>query len=121
MYRVIYQDQGSLEIVIDGVLTRDDFKEVIHQLESLCTTFKKINVLFDLGRLERYGTKIVIEEYGFYRDHKEALGRVAIVSDSRLADAFTRIFARFVDMQLKLFPTDRIEEARRWIFPTKLP
>jgi hypothetical protein len=121
VYQVVCQETGSIEIGLDGVLTADEFKEVIHQLESLSVTFAEINVLFDTTHLEKYDFRIAIEEFKFYREYRHHLRRVALVSDKRFAEFFMGVFGRFTSMDVKVYPTEQIEEARKWIFPSRLP
>lgn len=37
MYQVIWQEGNKIEFALEGELTANDFQQVIHQLESLCT------------------------------------------------------------------------------------
>ncbi|MEJ2545772.1 MAG: PRC-barrel domain-containing protein [Calditrichaceae bacterium] len=83
MYQVIAQETNRIEIALDGELTKDDFMEVIHQLESLCKTFGPINVLLDATHLNKYDFKILIDELSFYQNYKDQLQRVAVVSDRK--------------------------------------
>ena len=121
MYRVIFQEQGSLEIGVDGDLTRDDFKQIVHQLESLCTTYREINVVFDLINMGKYDPRIAIEEYEFYKKYKDYLKRVAVVSESRTYEYFVKLFGRFSGLEIRMFKPDELEQARAWGFPSKLP
>jgi len=121
MYEVIWQDGNKIEILVSGKLTGDEFKEVIHQLESLCAAHPKINVLIDTAGLESYDFKVVREDYDFFKKYKDHLKRVALVSDNKFHSFISGIFNEFTDAEIKTFSEDDIEPARKWIFPSRLP
>jgi len=121
MYEVIWQEEGKIEFLFSGELTADEFKQVIHQLESLAAMYPKINVLFDASGLERYDFKIYLEEFEFYKRYKSHLNRVAIVSDSTFPVFLTEAFNKFTDTEFATFPTKKIDDARKWVFPSPLP
>lgn len=50
----------------------------------------------------------------FIRDHHEAIGKVALVSDSPLASAGPNLVDHFVNAKVRQFPCDAIEAARAW-------
>jgi hypothetical protein len=121
MYQVIAQETNRIEIALDGELTKDDFMEVIHQLESLCKTFGPINVLLDATHLNKYDFKILIDELSFYQNYKDQLQRVAVVSDRKFELFVAEIFKKFIEIDFRTFKVDDIELARKWIFPNPLP
>lgn len=121
MYQVIYQDGPQIEFSLHGDLTEDEFKQVIHQLESLCTMHQEINVLFDAQGLEKYQFKIFLEEFDFYKKYRNHLKRVAFVSDRKFETFMINQFNKFSGTEFKPFQNNQIEEARKWIFPSRLP
>lgn len=121
MYQVIYQEDNKIEIALTGELSNKEFKEVIHQLESLCTMYAKINVLFLADQLKTYSLSLVFEEFDFYKNYKGNLEKVGIVSKSNFQKALVSLFDNFTDTDIRYFSSDQIEEARKWIFPSRLP
>jgi len=121
MHQVIYQEMGSIELGVDGSLDHDGFQQIVHQLESLATTFGPINVMFDLTHLEGYDKSIVLDEVAFYREKGDALHRIAVVSDSMNSRFFAKLFNKILDTEVKCFPVEEVEAARRWIFVSRLP
>lgn len=121
MQEVVWQEKNSIEIIIWDDLTEDEFKQVIHQLESLCTAHPKINVLLDAGGLKSAPPKLIIDEYDFYKKYKQHLDKIAVVSDSKFELIMTSLFNQFTEAEFKVFPNDKTEEARKWIFPSRLP
>lgn len=121
MYQVIYQEEDKIEIGLSGTLEEGEFIQVIHQLESLCTMHPKINVLFDASELDSFPVNMMIENTDFYKEYKDHLHRVAFVSDKKFQNLMVKFFNQFSDAEIKSFDTGNVEEARKWIFPTKLP
>jgi hypothetical protein len=121
MYQVIYQEGNKIEIGLSDDLTQDQFLQVIHQLESLGTAHTDINVLFDASELKKYNFKIVLDELDFYKNYKNLLRRIAIVSDLKFESFLLTQLNKLTDVEFKSFAPEKIEEARKWIFPSKLP
>ncbi|MEA3286549.1 MAG: STAS/SEC14 domain-containing protein [Candidatus Marinimicrobia bacterium] len=121
MYQVIWQDTGKIEFQLSGTITDDEFIQVIHQLESLCTQNYAIHVLFDAQTLESYALKIMLTNYDFYKKYSTHLKRLAIVSDSSFNEIILNLFNRFLEVEIQHFEPENVEAARSWIFPSKLP
>ncbi|MBD3290353.1 hypothetical protein GF337_16235 [candidate division KSB1 bacterium] len=121
MYQVIYHEDNKIEFSIREELTTEEFQQIIHQLESLCTMHSEINVLFDAAGLEKYASNVIWEEYDFYKKYKTHLKRLALVSDRTFESFILKQLNKFSDTEFKAFGLDQIEEARKWIFPSKLP
>lgn len=121
MVHVVAQENNKIEIAINDALTKDDFIQLIHQLESLCKTYGPINVLLDATYLSTYDFKLIIDEFSFYKDYKDQLKRIALVSDMKFESFIVNIFKNFIDLEIKTFKPEDVEEARKWIFPSPLP
>lgn len=121
MQEVVWQEKNQIEIQFWDHLSRDEFKEALHQLESLAAQNPKINVMIDAVGMDGFDTGIVIDEYSFYQKYKDHLDRVAIISDSKFQDFLVNQFNKFSDVEVKAYINDEIDEARKWIFPSRLP
>jgi hypothetical protein len=121
MYQVIYQEDNKLELLLSGHLDENEFRQVVHQLESLCTMYTNIHVLFDTKGLEKYDFKIILDEFDFYKKYKHHLHRVAVVSDQKFVNFILEVLNKFSETEIKQFEESEIEEARKWIFPSRLP
>lgn len=121
MQEVVWQDKNSIEIIVWDDLKESEFKQVIHQLESLCVAYPKINVLFDAGGLKSSEFKMAFDEYDFYKKYKDHLARVAVVTDSIFEKAMTGLFNQFTGTDFRVFSNEETDKARQWIFPSRLP
>ena len=121
MQEVVWQEKNQIEIQFWNTLTRDEFKEAMHQLESLAAQHHKINVLIDAVGVEKFEPSVLIEDFEFYQKYNSHLDRVAVVSDSAFQRFIVEQFGKFADTEVRTFPDKSIDEARTWIFPSRLP
>ncbi len=121
MYQVAYQEQHKIEIVLSDVVTTDEFQQVIHQLESLAKAHQNLNVLIDAVAVKSFGAKVMWEQYEFFKNYKSHLQRLAVVSDSSMHKKIQELFFKFTDTEFKLYSSEDLQEARAWIFPSRLP
>ncbi len=121
MFNVYWQETDKIEFTISDNFTAAEFKQIVHHIESLMAMYGKVSVLFDAVGAVKYDFKIVIEDFDFYQKYKDKLGRVAIVSDGKFEKWFLNTFSKFSNTEIKHFESDKIEAARKWIFPSKLP
>lgn len=121
MYKIIEQSKNRIEIALSQNLTKDEFIQVIHNLESLIRTFGTINVLFDATKLKLYDFKILLDEFEFYKSYKDKINRIALISQSEFQNFFVSLFDKFADIDIRAFYITESKEARDWIFPSKLP
>lgn len=121
MYQVIHQDKQYIEIALSGEVDRDDFMQVMHQLESLITTFGKVNALLDTTDLGKHNLETIKEELNLFKEHKDSFMRIALVSDSAIEKIIVTVFNKLSNMELRTYSPDKYEDAVRWIFPSKLP
>lgn len=121
MYNVYWQDTNKIEFTLNGELTEEEFRQIIHHIESLSTTYNDVNVLLDAANLEKFNFKTVLAETEFYKRYKQHLKKFAIVSDSKFGSFMLDILNPFTDTEFKTFNNGQIEEARKWIFPPRLP
>lgn len=121
MHEVVWQEDNKIEISLWGDLKENEFAEVFHQLESLAAAHPKINVLIDAGGIERYDIGMTFEQYDFYKEYKNRLDKVALVSERPFEQFMTKILNKFSDTTFRAFSNAETDAARKWIFPSRLP
>lgn len=114
-------NQKRIEIALFDNLSKAEFIQVIHNLESLIKTFGAINVLFNASELKVYDFKILLDEFEFYKSYKDKVNRIALISQSEFQNFFVSLFDNFSDIDIKAFHPSESQKAREWIFPSKLP
>jgi hypothetical protein len=62
---------------------------------------------------ENFGA--MVTHFRFVRDHQKHIKKVAVVTDSHLADVAQHLGSHFVSAEIKHFPAGQVEQARQWI------
>ena len=62
--------------------------------------------------------KGMIEHIEFVRNHHRKISKVAIVTDSKIADVAESLGKHFIKASIKHFSFEEFESAKRWIFKT---
>ncbi|SPM26773.1 STAS/SEC14 domain-containing protein [Mycobacterium terramassiliense] len=57
----------------------------------------------------------VVTHFRFVRDHQKHIKKVAVVTDSHLADVAEHLGSHFVSATIQHFPAGQVEQARQWI------
>ena len=57
----------------------------------------------------------MIEHMRFVRDHHHNIAKVAIVTDSKIADVAESLGKHFVEASIKHFPFEEFESAKEWM------
>ncbi len=57
----------------------------------------------------------MVNHFRFVRDHHKHIKKVAVVTDSHLADAAEHLGSHFVSATIRHFPAGQVEQARQWI------
>ena len=121
MYEVIWQKNNGIEILLKGELKGDEFRDIIHQLESLAAMHPKINVLLDASGMERHDIETIEKEKEFFDEYGKKINRIAVVADAKFPALVLDRFRSMDDAEFETFTNDQIEDARKWIFPSPLP
>ena len=121
MYATIKQDTNEIEIMLTENFTKDEFTQVIHQLESLCTMYQNIRVLLDGIAVKEIDFKVDPEEFELYKKYPSHMERVAVLGHAQCAGFFLAFFEPFRETAFKSFTPNEEKDARNWVFPSKLP
>jgi hypothetical protein len=64
------------------------------------------------------GSFYMIEHIDFVRNHHRKISKVAIVTDSKIADVAESLGKHFIKASIKHFPFDEFESAKKWMLKT---
>ena len=121
MYATIKQDTNRIEIMLTDKFTEDEFTQVIHQLESLCTMYQNVSVLLDGIAIKEIDFQVEPGEFELYRKYPSHIERIAILAHELRKGFFLDFFKPFRETEVKCFPPEKEKKARDWVFPSKLP
>jgi hypothetical protein len=57
----------------------------------------------------------MVTHFRFVRDHQKHIKKIAVVTDSHLADVAEHLGSHFVSAEIQHFPAGQLDEARQWI------
>jgi len=110
-------DEGIIIVEPAGSLQAADFEKLAKEIDAFSA---------DKGRL----TGLIIhtksfpgwddfsaflQHVNFIKAHHKRIQRIAVVTDSKLGEIGPSIATRFLSAELKHFPFDDFDEAKRWI------
>lgn len=101
----------------ESALAKDDFVELAKAVDP------QIEANGDLSGLiisapsfpgwDSFGA--MVTHFRFVRDHQKHIKKVAVVTDSHIADVAEHLGAHFVSAEIRHFPAGQVEQARQWI------
>ena len=116
MIKVTLQNNYCL-IEPDGSLSRDDFDAIAQHIDPVIEAGGQLDGLIIKTRSfpgwESLGD--LIEHFRFVRDHHRAIHRVALVTDTALANLLPAIVGHFVRAEVRQFDFDDDDDAIEWM------
>jgi hypothetical protein len=101
----------------DGPLSRDDFDAIARHIDPVIEAGGQLDGLIIKTRSfpgwESLGG--LIEHFRFVRDHHRAIQRVALVTDTPLANLLPAIVGHFVSAEVRQFNFDDDDDAIEWM------
>jgi hypothetical protein len=108
---------GVLTVRPEGKLEAQDFQTLSKTVDPFIEEKGKLTGLIIAtekfpGWKDFYG---MIEHMKFVRDHHREIARVALVTDSKIADVAQSLGKHFIKASIKQFSFKELESAKRWM------
>jgi hypothetical protein len=117
MLRVTTDDTAQLVVLEpDSALTEADFTAAAETIDPLIERDALKGLVIyteDFPGWDSFNG--LVGHLKFVRDHHRDIGRVALVTDSRLGDIGEKLASHFVSATIQHFPYDELDAAKRWI------
>lgn len=111
------KNEGVLTVRPEGKLEAQDFQTLSKVVDPFIEERGKLNGIIIVT--ERFpgweDFNGMIEHMKFVRNHHRNIAKVAIVTDSKVADVAESLGRHFVKASVKHFSFKEIESARRWM------
>lgn len=114
---VIEHKPHVVMVVVAGEFTLADYREFEENVMYEIQFHGKPALLFDLRDMLGYTLDVVWEEIRFSRAHRNAFGRIAVVTSDQWVMWATWIAGLFVESEVKVFTES--EEAEGWLALTE--
>ena len=107
--------EGFAELRIDGKIDAKGFEEVADKLSKLMDERGKVGLLEHIVSIGGIEPSVLWEDLKFAFEHLRHVGPVAVVSDKRWVEIWTKLAAPLWRDEVKFFEPDELEEARTWL------
>ena len=101
----------------EGALSEGDFETVADVIDPYLEAHGKLIGLIiytkDFPGWDSLGA--MIKHFKFVKGHHQKLSHVALVTDAKIGKVAEAIAGHFVSADIKHFPYDRFDDAKRWI------
>ncbi|BDS08116.1 hypothetical protein NT6N_31560 [Oceaniferula spumae] len=113
----ILTDEAVVVVIPNGPLTETDFVQLTADVDAWLATHQSLNGLLIYTKTfpgwEDFDG--LLEHIKFVKDHHQKIGKVALVSDSKLATIAPRLAKHFIEAQIKTFGYDHYGSALAWL------
>lgn len=99
-----------------GKLTKTDFETLTERFNAVVNQTDRIpNLVIHTRDFPGWSDfSALVEHLQFIQAHQRLIGKIALVSDSRILDIAPRIARHFVSARIRHFPADHLAEALDW-------
>lgn len=114
----IYKEHPTLktvEIIVDGKVTADEFHSIMPQMEAFIEKHGKIKILEIVKNFGGMSLSVMLEGIKFDFKHIKDFSHCAVVTDEGWIGPFTRLFTPFFDVEVKTFKLSEEVNARKWL------
>ncbi|MGO9612111.1 MAG: STAS/SEC14 domain-containing protein [Dissulfurispiraceae bacterium] len=100
-----------------GTVTGEDYENVlVPAIEERLKRHQKIRLLYELGReFSGFTAAAMWDDAKVGMKHLTAFEKIAVVSDVDWIVGAVRIFAFVILCPVRVFPNDRLSEAKNWV------
>jgi hypothetical protein len=110
-------ESSILHARVHGPLAAEDFARLASAVDPhIEATGRLAGIVLEADRFPGWeGLGALVSHIRFVRSHHEHVGKVAVVTDSKLGDVAERLASHFVSAEIKHFPSGQADAAMRWI------
>lgn len=112
---------GNLYVITEGVLTHDDYQQMIPLMEELMARHGKLNCIIDATGWQGWEWKALWDDFVAGVGHFRDFGRLAIIGrdDQRWMEWFSGLYDIFRGEETKFFKPGEFRAAREWCWQEK--
>jgi hypothetical protein len=108
-------ENGILEISVNGKLTRQEIDAVWTRMKADMPADGKVKVLEVIRDFQGMDLGALWEDLRVGLPMADHVSHVAIVTDQRWISALTRLASVFMSAETRTYTTDQLAEARAWL------
>lgn len=110
-------DNAIIHIHPEGRLQKEDFAKLTQSVNSLIESKGAVTGIMieteSFPGWENFGA--MIDHFKFVKDHHKKIKKIALVTNTKLANFAEKIVSHFVVAEIKKFPAGQAELAKNWL------
>ncbi len=104
-----------LEVNANGILSKNDYRNLRPAVERLIHDHGKINVLFTMDQFHGWSPGGLWEDLKFDARHAGDIERLALVGDKKWEKWMARFCRPFTRAEIRYFDRQQADEAHQWV------
>jgi hypothetical protein len=108
-------EKGIAELTLDGSINRESFDEVVGQLVPLMEAHGVVGLLKHIVSIGGISPSVLWDDVKFAYHNLKHVGPVAVVSDKKWIEVWTKMADPFFKSEARYFTEDQLDEARAWL------
>lgn len=104
-----------VEIAVDGAVTRQDFNDVIGEINSKIDSFGSVDVLEEIRSIGETPPAVILADLRWVASHMKKVGRAAVVCDKHWIEKMVDLMQTVTKADIRHFDSGEIDEARKWL------
>ena len=108
-------DPRVLWLELGGHVTREDYLELLRQIEPRLSADHPVACLVELKELDRFAPGTLWEDLKFGLRHERAFTRVALVAERKWLVRLASVADRLTPVPVRVFSPDQEQEAWEWV------
>ena len=110
-----YPDIEVFEVVVDGYVTREDYKDVVEKLNKFADRHGKVRLLENVKSFGGMDIGVFWDDLVYVFNHLEDFTRCAVVSDKAWVAWFSKVAALAGKCEVRSFSAEDEKEALNWL------
>ncbi len=108
-------DTKSIEITVDGRVTRADWESIVPRFEAFMNAHETIRLIEVVEELDGFDASMVWEGIKFDFKAIPHISHCAVVTDIAWMSPLTRAVGAVMPMKMRVFPLADVQKARDWL------
>ena len=110
-----HPEHGFVELTLDGKIDREGFEDLVSKLGPHMDAAGKVGILKHIVSFGGITPSVLWDDLKFAFEHFKHVGPVAVVSDKKWIEVWTKMAAPFWMKPVKFFEEDDLDDAREWL------
>lgn len=116
MYENLDESEGTVQgYEIRDEISEEEIEELLYELEEVIHEEGEVRVLVHVPTFPSFEVEALDEDLGFWFLHGDDIERYAVVGDSKLMEWVVALEDRFVDIDIRYFDGEEIDDAWEWL------